>query len=154
MKSINLEFYEAYKQLDLLCKQAMDTNYGVSEYIKQMDDTSCRDLQNVQFWIEDLKQLKRMYRIHTELSQRPGSFEDSLCTQEDIDWLNDFYIRLLNQTDPFSLLVKKEECCCKAGGWKALLGQHKEVLKKVAVGGAIALGVVTTIACIFSDEDN
>ena len=154
MKSINLEFYEAYKQLDLLCKQALESNYGVSEYIKQMDDTSCRDLQNVQFWIEDLKQLKRMYRIHTELSQRPGSFDDTLCTQEDIDWLNDFYIRLLNQTDPFSLLVKKESCVAEKGSLKALFLQNKDILKKLAVGGAIALGVVTTVACLFSDDEN
>jgi len=153
MKSMNLEFYEAYKQLDLLCKQALSSNSGVAEYIRQMEDTPCHALQNVQFWIEDLKQLKRMRRIRTELSQRPGSFEDALCTQEDIDWLNDFYIRLLNQTDPFSLLARSGNAVSEKGSLLALLHQHKAVLKKVAIGGAIAMGVALAIVCLASDDN-
>ena len=154
MKSLNLEFYKAYKQLDLLCKQALSSGSGVAEYIRQMENTPCRALQNVQFWIEDLKRLKRMRRIHTELSQRPGSFDDVLCTQEDIDWLNDFYIRLLNQTDPFSLLVRNENAAAQKGSLMSLLHQHKDVLKKVALGGAVAVGAALALVCLTSDDDN
>ena len=104
MESINLKFYEAYKKLDQLCKQVLSSNYGVSEYIAKMENTVWQERQDVQSWNDDLKQLRHVRWIRTDLSHRPGSFEETVCTQDDIDWIHEFYIKLLNQTDPVSLL--------------------------------------------------
>lgn len=33
----------------------------------------------------------------------PGCSEQNLCTPDDTEWIDNFYVRIMNQSDPFAL---------------------------------------------------
>lgn len=103
MNNLNWEFFEVYKKLDELCKQTLLSDTGISEYIAQME---CDDQGKrlVVCWETDYKQLKKMRWIRNKLAHEANSFQNDLVIPEDIEWLNTFYIRILECTDPFALL--------------------------------------------------
>lgn len=105
MNSIILEFLEAYKSLDELCKQILSSNQGVSEYISEMSDES-QGYIKIACWKKDLNDLKRVRRIRNTLVHEPNSFQDDLISIDDIEWVKDFRSRIMESTDPFSLLYQ------------------------------------------------
>ena len=54
-------------------------------------------------WRNDLEQLKRLRHIRNDLAHTQGAFSENLCSQQDIDWIHDFYNRILQQTDPLAM---------------------------------------------------
>lgn len=97
-----IEFLEIYKNLDELCRQILSSDRGVSEYIDEMSNES--QGWRIAGWDRDYKQLKRMRWIRNRLVHEAGSFDDSLVNVKDIEWLHTFYRRIMECTDPFSLL--------------------------------------------------
>lgn len=97
-----LKFLENYKNLDQLCRQLLSSDRGVSEYIDEMSNE--RQGYRIAGWERDYKKLKKMRWIRNRLVHDTDSFEDHLVSIEDIEWLHTFYCRILNCTDPFSLL--------------------------------------------------
>lgn len=108
MNNLNWEFFEAYKSLDELCKQILSSDRGISEYINEMSNEN-QGRWRVTCWEKDYKQLKRMRWIRNQLAHESGSFQDNLVTAEDIEWLKNFRSRIMNSTDPFSLLYKSNK---------------------------------------------
>ena len=108
MNSLNLKFLENYKRLDSLLKDMYKSERGVYEYIKDMEgiETSAVFVDD---WFSNLKQLKKFKAIRNCLSHEVGSFEEELCSESDIRWLDDFRESLINQTDPLSLYEKHME---------------------------------------------
>lgn len=100
----NLEFLKIYIKLDELCKQVLSSDRGVSEYIDEMDKES----QGYQIagWKADYKKLKQMRWIRNRLVHETDSFENELAKVEDIEWLHKFYCRIMECSDPFSLLYQ------------------------------------------------
>ena len=47
--------------------------------------------------------------IRNRLVHEINSFEDNLVSEEDIEWLHTFYHRIMECTDPFSLLHQSEK---------------------------------------------
>lgn len=102
-----LDFLEAYKSLDEICKQILSSNRGISQYIDEMDETGQMNIVVPQ-WKEDFNQLKRMRRIRNQLVHEVNSFDYCNVEQEDIEWLCNFRSRILERKDPFALLHNRK----------------------------------------------
>lgn len=103
MDHIILEFLEAYKSLDELCKQILSTDRGISDYIDEMKYES-QGYRMVASWEKDLKQLKRLRWIRNKLVHEVDSFQENLIHKEDIEWLITFRSQIMEGKDPLSVL--------------------------------------------------
>lgn len=108
MDSDILEFLEAYKSLDELCKQILSSDKGISEYIAEMEYENQGRMLVVR-WEQDYKRLKEMRWIRNQLVHETNSFQENLISEEDIEWLKDFRDRIMKGTDPFSLLYQSRK---------------------------------------------
>lgn len=102
-----MKFMNAYKHLDNLCRDINDL--GVTGYIEEME----RDMENdhigvpqVPSWENDYKQLKHYRWIRNRIVHENHVDEDELCEPEDAEWLEEFYHRIIEQTDPLTLARK------------------------------------------------
>jgi len=95
-------FMEAYKHLEKLCEEILNNNRSVSAYIEEMERTPNAEMY-VKSWNCDYKALKRYRWIRNKISHDYLCTEENMCEPEDELWLNQFYDRIMNQTDPLSL---------------------------------------------------
>ena len=114
MDNLNFKFFEEYKRIDKLCGEIYQSKQGVTDYIDQMKAASWNDYRNIPNWKTDLDQLKRVRHIRNHLAHEEGAFDKTACTQNDIDWMQGFYERIMNQSDPMARLyqnstLKKQE---------------------------------------------
>ena len=98
-------FMDSYKQLEKLCGDMLGEG-RVSAYIKEMSDKP-RGAYLVSGWEADLKRLRHCRRIRNQIAHEPGCSETDMCPPEDEKWLDDFYARIKNQTDPLALYYKQ-----------------------------------------------
>lgn len=95
-------FLDSYKRLEKLCGDLLQDDRRVSAYIDEMlnapDGASC-----VKGWNDDLKKLKHYRWIRNQISHEPECTEETMCKPGDVEWIEDFYFRILNQTDPVTL---------------------------------------------------
>lgn len=97
-------FMDSYKQLEKLCGDMLGEG-RVSAYIKEMSDKP-RGAYLVSGWEADLKRLRHCRRIRNQIAHEPDCSETDMCLPEDAKWLDDFYARIKNQTDPLALYYK------------------------------------------------
>lgn len=95
---------DSYKQLEKLCGDMLGEG-RVSAYIKEMSDKP-RGAYLVSGWENDLKRLRHCRRIRNRIAHEPDCSETDMCPPEDEKWLDDFYARIMNQTDPLALYYK------------------------------------------------
>lgn len=57
-------------------------------------------------WDDDLKKLKHYCWVKNQISHEPGCSKTNMCDPEDAVWLDQFYARIMNQTDPLSMYRK------------------------------------------------
>lgn len=105
MDNLNLQFFEAYKELDEMCKQVLSSNRGVSAYIDEMEKEGHVYVEN---WEKDYRQLKKMRWIRNRLAHETNVFEEDIITAQDIEWLKLFRTRIMELADPFSLLHQQK----------------------------------------------
>ena len=98
-------FIDSYKCLEKLCGEVLNDNRRVSAYIDKMINTPDGDYY-VRNWKEDLKKLKHYRWVRNKISHEPGCTEQNMCQREDALWLDNFYSRIMNHTDPLSLYRK------------------------------------------------
>ena len=103
-----LEFQEAYKSLDKLCRECLSSYDGVSGYIRLMESEWYGE-QYVSTWNSDLKKLKHVRWVRNQLSHEVGTLESNICSQFDLEFVDDFYERIMNTTDPLAILRKAQE---------------------------------------------
>ena len=103
-----LEFQEAYKGLDKLCRECLSGYDGVSGYIRLMESEWYGE-QYVSTWNSDLKKLKHVRWVRNQLSHEVGKLESNICSQFDLEFVDDFYERIMNTTDPLAMLRKARE---------------------------------------------
>ena len=103
-----LEFLEAYKSLDDLCKQILSNDRGISQYIDEMNHEGLGP-KKVDCWEKDYRQLKKMRWIRNQLAHEVGTLNSNICTKEDLDWVKNFYNRIITGSDPFTIIRKKLE---------------------------------------------
>ena len=102
-----LEFLDTYKKLDELCRQLFLSDKGVSQYIDEMSSEGYGKWR-VAGWERDYKRLKNIRWIRNRLVHDRDSFESDLVNEKDIEWMRTFYQRIMECTDPFSLLRQTE----------------------------------------------
>ena len=95
-------FIDSYKHLEKLCGEVLNDDRRVSAYIDEMLRTP-RGSYYVRTWDEDLKNLKHYRWVRNQISHEPGCTEQNMCDPKDELWLDEFYSRIMNQTDPLSL---------------------------------------------------
>ena len=96
-------FMSAYKHLDNLCKQI--NGVGVSGYIDDMDTNPDASF-NVPGWKDDYRKLKHYRWIRNQIAHEDYADEENMCECGDTEWIEQFYDRLFNQTDPLTLYRK------------------------------------------------
>lgn len=98
-------FIDSYKHLEKLCGEILNDDRRLSAYIDEMINTPNGN-RYVRNWDEDLKTLKHYRWVRNQISHEPGCNEANMCDPEDTLWLNHFYSRIMNQTDPLSMYCK------------------------------------------------
>lgn len=126
MLTLNLEFQEEYKRLDRLCKDYLSNTEGISEYIRQMESTLCSDCRYVFTWEDDYKQLKHVRWVRNQLAHEVGTLNSDICTEDDLDWIQSFYNRIMNGSDPFTVIRK-------AKAEEALRAKQQEQARKATI---------------------
>ena len=102
------EFMDAYKHLEKLYSEIYGGQYGITQYITDMEQTSSYDSRGISGWDEDLKTLKRLRYIRNKMVHDTADY-DLNYEQEDIKFLKDFYQRIMNQQDPISICRKRKQ---------------------------------------------
>ena len=105
MNHIILDFLNAYKNLDALCKQILSSDIGVSKYIEEMEKEQQASYY-ITNWERDYKRLKHLRWVRNQLVHDTDSFEKKMVTSNDVEWLKRFRRRILSCSDPLSLLHK------------------------------------------------
>ncbi len=98
-------FIESYKHLEKLCSEVLNDDRRISAYIDEMINTP-RGSYFVRGWDNDLKQLKHYRWVRNQIAHEPDCTEYNMCEPSDTVWLDDFYSRIMNQTDPLALYSK------------------------------------------------
>ena len=98
-------FIESYKHLEKLCGEVLNDNRRISAYIYEMENTP-RGSSLVRGWDYDLKQLNHYRWVRNQIAHEPDCTEQNMCDESDAVWLDNFYSRIMNQTDPLALYYK------------------------------------------------
>ena len=98
-------FSDSYKHLEKLCGDMLNDDRRVSAYIDEMLDTP-RGAYLVTGWNEDLKMLKHYRWVRNRIVHDPGCTEENMCEPDAAVWVDNFYSRIMNQTDPLTLYRK------------------------------------------------
>lgn len=98
-------FIESYKHLEKLCGEVLNDDRRISAYIDEMINTP-RGSYLVRGWDDDLKQLKHYRWVRNQIAHEPDCTEQNMCEPNDTVWLDGFYSRIMNQTDPLTLYSK------------------------------------------------
>lgn len=101
MDNIEILFFEEYKKLDNLCKDLFKSDRGVSQYIEEMECTPFTKSRLVESWQDDYKMLKHVRWIRNNIAHNN---DYSGCNKSDVKSVKDFYQKIINQKDPFSVI--------------------------------------------------
>jgi len=96
-----MTFLTAYKKVDNLIKDAYASDSGVSTYIEEIERTSYQNWYGVR-WEDTYKKLKHYRYIRNQIVHDDNASEESLCSFEDVQWLEKFYNDLLIGDDPLA----------------------------------------------------
>lgn len=97
-----MDFINSYKMLEKLCGEIYGCNHGISSYIDEMMSTPSAS-RYIRGWNEDLKKLKHYRWVRNKIVHDPDCNEDNMCEENDAEWLDNFYSRIMRQTDPLAL---------------------------------------------------
>ena len=104
-----MDFDYSYKRLEKLCKEIYNTDEKhVTAYIEDMKSKP-RGSYLVAGWDDDLNTLIYYRYIRNKYSHDPEYSVEDLCTPDDTKWIDNFYNRIMNQTDPLALYRKATE---------------------------------------------
>lgn len=98
-------FLNSYKHLEKLCGEVLNDDRRISAYIDEMTNTP-RGAYIVSGWNDDLRQLKHYRWVRNQIAHEPDCMEQNMCEPGDAAWLDNFYSRIMNQTDPLALYAK------------------------------------------------
>ena len=96
MDTIQIELLEEYKYADVICRDMLGAEKGVTDYIEQLNETPVTVRYWLTEWNDEYRQLKHIRWLRNQITHSTGYVE---CTQSDLDWLKDFHNRLLTQQD-------------------------------------------------------
>ena len=109
MANINQQFLEEYKHLDKLCKEVLDSDKGVTSYIDYMKSVPYEKRSKIASWESDLKMLITLRHARNKLAHDVGTLDEALVTRDDIEWIEEFYERIMDLRDPISKLTRTKK---------------------------------------------
>ena len=112
MSRLNDEFMENYKRIDAFCRDTYRADKGVTSYIDEMSRIGGATW-GVLGWNETLNKLKNYRHIRNAYTHDVGTSYTDICTQEDVEWLQSFYDKLMSAQDPISLYTQKKQASSK-----------------------------------------
>lgn len=98
-------FIDSYKHLEQICGDSLRDSRRVSAYIDEMKNKPSGS-HLVKGWDNDLKQLEHYRWVRNRIAHDPGCSEENMCKAGDALWLDNFYARIMNQTDPLALYYR------------------------------------------------
>ena len=98
-------FIESYKHLEKLCGDMLQTQHGISVYIDDIGNTP-KGSYLAQGWDEDFKRLKHYRWIRNKIAHEPNCTKENMCEYGDAQWIDDFYDKIMNQSDPLAMYRK------------------------------------------------
>ena len=101
---INLEFFNAYLDLDKACNQYFEISKGgATTYINRLKELEFGPEKS-----ESLSKLIKYRKIRNILAHEADGFDDITdITKDDIKWLNEFAKSVKRKADPVSLYERK-----------------------------------------------
>lgn len=96
-----MEFQNSYKRLDNLCKDLLRSDSGITSYIKEMEQIQAYS-GRIPDWESVYQKLEYYRHIRNQIAHENWANEESLCNDNDAFWLQEFYQKILRQTDPLS----------------------------------------------------
>lgn len=100
-----MSFIDSYKRLEKLCNEIYGDTHGLSVYIDEMIGKP-NGSYYVSGWNEDLKRLKHYRWIRNQIVHEPNCTEENMCGSVDMQWLDNFYSRIMSTSDPLALYHK------------------------------------------------
>lgn len=139
-------FMNSYKRLDNLCRDM--NGIGVTGYIQDMERTP--NGNDIPGWKEDYLQLKHYRHIRNQIAHQNDADEENMCSDGDAVWIENFYQRIMEQSDPLALSYKAARSRSADKPTETKKVSSKAVHKSAGCGGMIlfALAVVTIILWI------
>lgn len=140
-------FVESYKHLEKLCGDLLNDDRRVSAYIDEMIRTQS-GARYVRGWDSDLKRLKHLRWVRNRIVHDLGCTEENMCEPGDTQWLDDFYDRIMNQTDPLALYYKATKVHTGTRTTQPLRTNPQPVFynrgnpKRGLVGAALLMGAI------------
>ncbi len=109
-------------------------------------------------WEADYKQLKKMRWIRNQLVHEMNSFHENLINVQDIEWLKTFRSRIMECTDPFSLLHPSRETIRKTTKQEKNPENHYKTKEQsgyqnLLIGIIIMIGILIFTIAIFLSLD-
>ena len=114
MTPLDTELFNEFKRLDKLLRESRRTERGVSDYIDEMKKIGAKGAQCVPNWRLDLDRLWYCRHIRNKLAHDDTSETYSLCDEKYVEFLKDFYARVLNGTDPLAQWHKHRQAARSA----------------------------------------
>lgn len=96
MRAQDGRFLDAFKALDILCKDCLSDSRGVSAYLEEMEKASTPFPSG---WTEDYKELKRLRWLRNRIAHDENP---PAAGEKDIEWLAAFRTRILQSRDPLA----------------------------------------------------
>ena len=115
-------FIESYKRLERLCGDLLNDDRRISAYIDEMISLP-RGAYLVRGWDDDLKRLKHYRWVRNQIAHELDCSEENMCEPSDVVWIDVFYSRIMNQTDPLAMHTHSVQAINskkKAAGWVVL----------------------------------
>jgi hypothetical protein len=106
MNDLNYQFFEEFTKLDKICVSVYQAD-GTGGYLEQMRGVSCVYAEDIPNWVAELERLHRYRTVYQALAQSPEALRESLCNQEDIEWVRSFGRRIMERQDPLALLHQR-----------------------------------------------
>ena len=99
---------ESYKRLDKLCKDCYDSDSGITFYLQTMKSLR-PSIRCASSWNEDYRKLNHYRYIRNQIAHNPECSEETMCCPGDAEWLDGFYQRIIDGSDPLTLHRKASE---------------------------------------------
>lgn len=155
-----MNFIDSYKKLEKLCNEMYVDNHGISLYIDEMINTPLGSCY-VKSWNEDLKQLKHYRWVRNQIVHEPGCTEANMCSHGDIQWINNFYSRMMSISDPLALYRKairsnrkthsstEYKTASRQYDYSQQKGNHRKSSRESSGCGTFVWGIVIALIAIF-----
>lgn len=104
MEELNYRFFDIFSKVDKLCIDIYQNEHGLADYVEDMRSISLNTVEDIPDWESDLLCLMSLRNIRNSLINTPGAFQEAVCTEEHLEYLEQFYQRILDRQDPMALL--------------------------------------------------